>query len=365
MDTEELEEIAFHRKNGRPETTRGPYYHKTWWESYKGAVKGILGGIVVGGMIGAIAGGAILGTLALTGAGSVVAEMGGIILAATTAFGMYEGKEKFEKVGITTGAIAAAEEISEVRMKEYLREKTTGITNEIRELKAAFAGKIGSQDMHTDIALPDDQPIFNESDFRSTHQSSEDPHEEHSNKLVYWNVAAIGAAVGATVAAVAGLASEGVPHFVGEVMSSTFGGQVSAATANTAMIASGAALGGTFGVSRDIFRKIFDVTDCWFMGVADGKCSNEAIAQAKGHAFESLEPPHPRVIEEAYALPQPAQQALDGRTLIDPQSIQKPSPEVSNARIIGPQSTYFQDKLESSAAKAALLGMDHTSARMH
>lgn len=390
MDASELEEIAFHRQHGRPETTRGPYYHKTWWESYKGAVKGILGGIVVGGMVGALAGGAVIGVLAATpgvGIGALGATGIGGILAATTLFGMYKGEQKFERVGIATGAVAAAHEISEVRMKEYMRDKMTELTNEVRELKAAVAGKIPMQAMHTGVAAEDTAPIFDESDFRATHQTTDNHRDD--DQLFYWNVAAIGATVGAVVGTIAVLAGLGdvvsgaseVAHGAGEAtaaatgtaagaahgalphMVSDFIGKFSASLsgvgANTAIVASGAALGASFGVSRDIFRKIFDVTDCWFMGVVDGKCANEEIAKAKGLEFDPLPTARPHSLEKR-------QKMLMGEQLNAAQAGQEtPSAEISNVYIVEPQTAYFQDKPSPEVTKMAILGMDHTTARMH
>ncbi len=46
MDTEEHIEIQKAIRDGRPETDEGPYYHESWWESYKGSVKGKLGGSI-------------------------------------------------------------------------------------------------------------------------------------------------------------------------------------------------------------------------------------------------------------------------------------------------------------------------------
>lgn len=362
MDKEEFNEIATHRRSGIPETTKGPYYHKTWWESYKGAVKGILGGIVVGGMIGALAGGVVIGAVALVGGiGAISATGVGTIMAATTLFGMYEGKEKFEKVGITTGAVAAAQEISEVRMKKELREQFMELTNEVRELKAAVAGKIKAEELHVKAVGPDISPIFDESDYRSTHQTTDDE-DGTTNRLMYWNVAGIGAAVGASVAAVIGLAAPGiVPHgileFIGQSLGTTI--EAGSAAATTATITTGAALGGSFGVSRDIFRKIFDVTDCWFMGVADGKCSNEEIAKAKGQEFEPL-PAHqmrPIHFQSIRNL-----DTLEAQPLSEPA---KPTSEISNVFIAEPQSSYFQERPSPEVTKMAILGMDHTTARMH
>lgn len=330
MDSEELAEIAFHQKNGRPETTKGPYYHKAWWESYKGAVKGIIGGIMVGGLIGAVVGGAVVGALALSAGASVATGYAGIILAATTLFGMYEGKEKFEKVGVATGAVAAASEVSEVRMKQYVREKFTGLTNEIRELKAVLAGKQPIDSIQTDPAKPDNAAIFDESDFRTTHC------DEHcapqSKKIMYWNVAAIGALVGAAVTAIIAFTGGGVEGILGEVIKEH---AISTAAANTALITTGTALGASFGINRDIFRKVFDVTDCWFAGVTKGNCSSVEIAQAKGVEIPHLAPHKP--MPAAYPI----------KTIV---SDSTPSTIITESTI---------------AARNALLSMDHTTAVRH
>jgi hypothetical protein len=348
MDSQELEEIAFHQQNGRPETTKGPYYHQTWWESYKGAVKGILGGIVVGGLVGAGVGGAVIGALTL--AGINIGGAAGVVLASTTLFGMYEGKEKFEKVGIASGASAAAAEVSEVRMKEYVRGKFTDLTNEIREMKAAIAGKISPDAMHTNPQAPDTKAIFDESDFRSTHFET---HTSEKIPLVFWNVATIGALVGAAVAAVAIFAGAGdttLGHIISDALS------VSGAAADTALVATGATLGASFGVNRDIFRKIFDVTDCWFMGISDGKCSVTEIAQAKGKPAPNLAPQAPKnhAPERANAL-QNMTTSTDG----------VPTTTISGSSIAQQQTTLFRDKILAEQARNALLSMDHTTAVRH
>lgn len=341
MDSEELAEIAFHQKNGRPETTKGPYYHKSWWESYKGAVKGILGGVVIGGLIGAGVGGLIIG--ALTVASVDVAGYVGIILASTTLFGIYEGKEKFEKVGITSGAVAAASEISEVRMKEYIREKLTGLTNEIRELKAAIAGKKPMDAIQTNPAAPDTSPIFDESDFRTTHCDEHCAPED--SKLIFWNVAAIGALVGTAVTAIVAFAG-GQGHALVDLLGPHL--SLSVEAANTAIVTAGAALGASFGINRDVFRKIFDVTDCWFMGVADGKCSTEDIAHALGKEPPKLAPHKPLATNNQLL-------GVSGT----------PSPIVSESSIAEQQTTRYTDKILAEKARNALLSMDHTTALRH
>jgi len=203
--------------------------------------------------------------------------------------------------------------------------------------------------MQTGVAPPDEAPIFDESDFRSTHQTSDDPSDDH--KLFYPNVGMIGALVGAAVATVAVMAGVGEHFAIADALGPNAAALSSYIPAAT--IATGTALGASFGVSRDIFRKIFDVTDCWFMGVTDGKCTNAQIAQAKGKEFEPLAPPH--AADPAYAH---APTALHAHNT--------PSPEITNVFIAEPQkTTYLQDKPSPEVAKMAILGMDHTNSRMH
>ena len=233
-----------------------------------------------------------------------------------------------------------------------MRDKLTDLTNEVRELKAVVAGKIKPEEMQTDKALPDTSPIFDESDFVSTHQNSNDPTDNH--KLFYPNVGLIGALVGSAVMAVVGFSGAGehvLHHIIGDVA-------LTHTALNTGLIASGAALGGSFGVSRDIFRKIFDVTDCWFLGVAHGQCSNKDIAQAKGKEFVPLAPKSKPNIMDQYSLdPNVIPSAQHGAGT--------PSPEITNVFIAEPQSTYFRDKISKQDAQLALLSMDHHNAVRH
>lgn len=260
MDSEELKEISHHRANGRPETTRGPYYHKAWWESYKGAVKGILGGLFVGGLVGGAIGGAVVATLGfasipLTG-GTTAA-----IMAGATLFGMYEGKDKFEKVGITTGAVAATQEMAELRMKTWVREKFTGLTNEIRDLNAMLKGEKKPEELESKPAEKDTSLIFDDDDFKTTHC------EECPTKsgIYFPKVGLVGALVGAAAAAVV-IASGAGDLFLHEVFTTSLG--LSEAAIPAAITATSTAIGASFGINRDVFRKIFDVTDCWFMGLS-------------------------------------------------------------------------------------------------
>ncbi len=341
MDSEEASEIRELRSQGKPETTEGPYYHKAWWEAYKGGVKGTLGGIIIGGTVGAMIGGATLTLLAIGGF-----EIGGAIaltLAASAAFGMYKGATKFENVGVAAGAVAATQEISEVRMKEYVREQFRQVKNEIRALKGRLTNT------NAELLPVDNSPVLKPEDFRTNHC------DEHCNtktrSYIYPTVMAIGAVVGAVAGAVFGVSGMGA-EVLGEVL-----GHVGIAEASVplALTVTGAAIGASFGISRDWFRAVFDVTDCWFMGVVSK--SEPERAPSKAHT-RTYNPIVPASHHERAALPEQHSNEWAAPTQ---RVLMSPSPDVTLTESPILSATQHRDKL-ASAAKQALLGMDHTTA---
>lgn len=338
MDSEEHHEIKELRSQGKPETTEGPYYHKTWWEGYKGGVKGTLGGIIIGGAIGAVIGLTALGGLAL--AGVAVGEAITMVIAASTAFGMYKGAAKFEQVGVTAGAISASQEVSEVRMKEYVREQFRGIRNEIRALKGLLT--------HTkaDLLPVDNSPVLKQEDFRTTHC------DEHcttgTRGYIYPTVMTIGTLVGAAAGAIFGFSDLGhdlVKHILSESAATA-----AAASIPLAMTATGAAIGASFGISRDLFRAVFDVTDRWFMGVMTISPSEKQPAHTQTRTYNVTLPTPPAPEQTSSQWSAPTQRVL-----------MSPSPDVTLTESPILSSTYTRDKL-AAAARQALLGMDHTTA---
>jgi hypothetical protein len=336
MDSEEELEIKELRSHGKPETTEGPYYHKTWWEGYKGGVKGTLGGIIIGGALGAGIGGAILGALAL--ASVPVTGSVGLVLAASSAFGMYKGATKFESVGVTAGAISASQEVSEVRMKEYVREQFRGVRNEIRELKGALTNT------PTELLPVDTSPVLKEEDFRTTHCDEHCTPETRS--YIYPTVMTIGALVGTAAGAIFGFSDMG--HHIVELV---LGDSIAPASIPVAMTATGAAIGASFGISRDLFRSVFDVTDRLFMGVVTPADEKEK-SPSPTRTYNLTKPVQLRAQEPAISTQwaPPSQRVL-----------MSPSPDVTLTESPILSATHHQDKL-ANAARQALLGMDHTTA---
>lgn len=327
MDSEEHHEVTEALRKGAPETDEGPYYHKTWWEGYKGGVKGLLGGLLLGACVGSVIGmgaAGIMLSLDLVGTGLV----GGIV-AAFAAGGMLLGAEEFSTVGIVTGANAASHEEAEIRNKKELTRAVGELKAELAELKALVQGKSPSEAGKAKEDAKAMIPPTNEAK-RTTHLDHN--HKPEKFKPIFWKVAGIGAVIGGTAGAL--LAFGGVPTHLLELAGTEAAHQLSGSFVPTLAATStvGALAGASFGINRDIFRKVFDITDHWFRGILIP--GNEDVAPAPA-------------IEQARAPEVPAQNVAAVIT-----AEEKPKPE-----------TYFRDKI--TTAQRALAEMDHSQAIRH
>ena len=326
MDSEEHHEITEAQRKGLPETDEGPYYHKTWWEGYKGGVKGLLGGLLLGACVGSVIGmgaAGIMLSMELVSTGLV-----GSVVAAFAAGGMLLGAEEFSTVGIVSGASAAGHEEAEIRSKKELTRAVGELKAELAELKALVPGKSPSEagkakeDAKALIPPPDEFK-------RTTHVDYN--HKPEKFKPIFWKVAGIGAVIGGTAGTL--LAFGGVPKELLELAGTEAAQQLSGSWTGTLAATStvGALAGASFGINRDIFRKVFDITDHWFRGILiPGKedvSPAPAIEQARAAEIQVQSTPAV-VVEE------------------------KPKPE-----------TYFRDKI--ATAQRALAEMDHSQAIRH
>jgi len=324
MDTEEDLEIQKAFRTGQSQTDEGPYYHTSWWESYKGGVKGKLGGIAVGALPGAAVG------LVAAAVLSFVVPGGVSILAVTAGFaaaGMIYGAHEFSEVGKITGAVAAAHEESEERMKSFENSKFQEIKNEINELKSMVTGKPVTTDKQAGA------------DAAKSEEAAQNYKNKHTDdhavgfKPIFWKIAAIGLAVGLAVGALL------VAGHISEHVIEAFGGAAEplskAGTIGT-MLATGL-FGASFGINRDIFRNIFDRTDHLFKGiiVPDGKDLNKTIESSQ-QVVTSKEKDENTITTVVY----------------DNYSDR-------------PQSDTHYRNMVLTQAKEVLLGMDHTKARPH
>lgn len=345
MDTEEAREIAHHQQTGKPETDEGPYYHESWWEAYKGAVKGVFGGLVIGAAVGLTFGAAAAGLLSFVLPGGM--SLGGFSMLALgfSALGGVLGAHEFSQVGVVTGAVAAAHEKAEVRIKEFETSRFAELKREIRGLKAALMGK-NEAEVKAEMAAcePDVPPcedvIKKHDEYRTQHCDSGHCGER---RYVFWKVAAIGTAVGAAAGALlagGGFLDAEILHPVNHLLEHTLGHGASLASLSTGqLIASSSIVGGTlgasFGINRDLFRQVFDVTDRLFKGII-------VPSNVKGAAPEIAQEP-----QVAQAKEEP------GRVLIEPAA----EPQRSE--------TYFRDRLSRETAHRTLLAIDHTTAIRH
>lgn len=333
MDTEEQREIVKLQHEGRPATDEGPYYHESWWESYKGGVKGTLGGLIIGAAIGAAAGAVIAGIAAVAAPAGIGLGTAGLIVAGVSTFGMFEGAHKFANVGVVTGAVAAAHEKAEERIKEFEGAKFAELQNEIRDLKSAITGNPAKQEAPAAEKPAASAAAGEEQHYRTQHCDDHCPPE--GRKVIFWRIAAVGAAVGATAGGLIG-ASELAEHSLSHILGESAMVELHGASMGGLMAATGAVIGGTFGINRDIFRSIFDKTDRWFRGII----SEEKTA------------PSVSIVQEQAA----SKAATVAGTAM---------PTISNPQADGKSPTFYQDKIQQAASRQALLSMDHTTSIRH
>ncbi len=333
MDTEKLLEVEHKIEKGKSLSDEGPYYHHTWWESYKGASKGELGGTVVGTVLGAAVG-TIVGLASL----SFVGLPGAVgILGAFSAGGLIYGVHKFTNIGTVSGAVASAAHQEEVRMRAFEEGKFSELKQDICELKAMVKGEPAPAPTQKKLAK---EIVADLDNYRVTHYAKiEAPLK---NKYVFWKIALVGLVIG--VGAGALLAATGASSLllgelglIGEHGVLTVLGPHAASIAS--MLAVGA-LGASIGINRDVFRKMFDKTDLWFKGVLGGK-QHDIVEAAQAAAGRKIKNGSHHKSEDA-----------DIATVTAPYDgyIDYPT-----------SSTHHRDKVMAAAEKA-LLSFDHTRA---
>lgn len=242
LDSEKYAELQKKLASGQSPNDEGPYYHHSWWESYKGGIKGKLGGVVIGALVGAVMG---AGVAVIIGMSASLLPIAGAFAAAGIAYGAHE----FGDIGKITGAVAASQKQAEVRMKSFEDGKFSELKHDIDELKSIVTG----------TPVPPKPIMQSDESYRTTHYAKLD--NPQSRKLVFWKIALIGLAVGMAAGAI--LASGGLAAH----MLNGLGIALSGAGVMTASVAAFGALGASFGINRDIFRRVFDTTDLWVKGL--------------------------------------------------------------------------------------------------
>jgi len=334
MDSEKNAHMRELLEEGRPVTDEGPYYHHAWWESYKGGVKGKLGGGVLGAGIGAATGLLAAGAaIFFAPAGLAIgAGMVGITVAGFAGAGMLYGVHEFADVGKVTGAVASTQKTAERRMKAFEDSKFDEIKEDINELKAIVKGEPVPErtaEARTAALLAEQE------DYRTDHFQGNSP---ETDTPIFWKVALVGLVIGVMAGAI--LAGGG---FTGEILHAlgvggTSGGLGAAGLGEYLVsMASMGAIGASFGINRDIFRQTFDTTDLGFRGFVSHQHSRNVLLGKDKQVEHMVQTAH---------------------------DIERTAPAVPPSPIDYPESgTYHQDKY--AAAKQALQSMDIASLRPH
>jgi hypothetical protein len=330
MDSEKALKLEHKLETGESPTDEGPFYHHSWWESYKGSIKGKVGGIVIGAVMGAIVGAAVAMGMAFTG----FASAAGLAFAGLTGAGILYGVVEFGEIGKIVGAQAATQEQAEVRQTirfAILEKKLDALASAIKEKSPAAKKAI------EDVDTSREQDALDS--YRKTHYA----HLNGSTKgPIFWKIALIGLAVGVAGGAV--LAIGGAGSIAAGVLEHTIGVGVIEAIGHTGIMAASMTVmglfGASFGINRDIFRKIFDTTDLWTKGILSSKRTRERQQEAGMELEKESAKKHSSVPEVATIAP------------------------VEDYVNYPTSSTHHRDRVLAAAEKA-LLSMDHTRATPH
>jgi len=328
MDTEKHVEIEKKVREGLSLSDEGPYYHHAWWESYKGGVKGKLGGAIIGTLVGAAIGAIVATTLIIA---AIPAPLALVTLGVFTGTGLVKGLTEFSEVGKIVGAGAAQSRMLESRIRTMMDGKVAEIKQEIGGLKSLVSGApIESKE---EIAAIKSAADKDETNYRKSHYAKIEP--DRINSFAFWKVALIGLAVGA----IAGLLlAMGPGGGVAALLFEHMGLHLGANAVMAASIATMGALGASFGINRDLFRRIFDKTDLLFKGVTN----RMSHAKVREHQIEAGEEILTKVNGKESEI----------ATTVFPEN---------NGLDYPKSETHFRDKV-LPAAQRALLSFDHTRA---
>lgn len=370
MDSEEHDHIEHLLANGRSVNDSGPFYHHAWWEAYKGSVKGKLGGLLIGGGIGLLVGCAaclLLVPFGILGVAGVLPA--GTIIGSVSVAGMLYGAYEFSEVGRVSGAISAGLDDLEKRNQEFELAKFSDLNKKLDKIENLVGGH-GSESA-TAIKPTQNIPAANDTsnleetreklaNYRTTH------HKDDALKdrgLFYHNVALVGAIIGIGVglllaSGVGGIAGASILTHMGIInvakdtalATELMTPQLFAAAATVFGV-----IGASFGISRDLFRMVFDKTDLIFKGIVDsdkGKNTKRAKVPELAHEI-NVAPP---IIERPKV-----------RTIVYPDA-----PELDEENPNKKSASFWQEKIPSkhdagfiAAANNALSQLDHTQATRH
>lgn len=255
-----MSEQQFYSTSGTSGASPGesPYLNRITWASYKALSRGQLGGLVLGGLIGLGVGiaAAALSAVALPALPALgVSALGGTGIAAVvggfTAVGAKYYYDVFKEVGAASGAVAAGMEIAEER-SQVMNIKLDTILNVL-----AKDGKISPQEIK--IIEDDVEAVYQ----KGTHNFE----KKFIDKPTYfWQIGAVGALAGMALLAAIGGAGYLVSALVGHApdLGVFFAAQnipiLGAAVAGSALA------GASYGINRNLYRHVLNVTNALFEG---------------------------------------------------------------------------------------------------
>ena len=348
MDTEKYQKLKKQMDQGLSPNDEGPYYHHAWWEAYKGSVKGKLGGLVIGTVVGSIVGAVVAGGVVLVaGAGAIGLAGSAAVVGAFAAGGALFGTHEFSSIGKITGAVSAAQDESEIRMKLYEEGKFNELKHDINEIRELVKGNHKEAEAIAKQAEKDESRKAEETKvaetYRTTHYAQLEP--DKKNRFIFSKITLIGLVIGAAAGAL--FAATGSADALLHGLTGSHGALGTIGTFAASMASFGA-LGASFGINRDLFRRIFDKTDLMTKGII----SNDLVKEQQVESGQRLSKGHGKEDDTIV-------------TRNDAKDDKNDKKQAAYEGIAYPESdTYYQDKVLAAAEKA-LLSFDHTRATPH
>lgn len=339
MDTEKYLILEKKIEQGLSPNDEGPFYHHSWWESYKGSIKGKLGGAVIGAVMGAIIGGAVATALVFT---AVAPATIGLAFAAITGAGIIYGVHEFSEIGKIVGSQAAGLEQADAREAIRFAALEKKIDDLAETVKGGGKGvKSAPSETVAAAEKPDDEDITKELEtYRTTHYAQLKP--DKTNRYMFGKVLLIGLLAGAVAGALLAIGGDAsAAAHIFEAIGIEGLKHASTATIMAASTITFGMFGASFGLNRDLFRRVFDKTDLWTKGIFY----------------------HKKVKEEQIAAGLEIQDDINGKDDIKKEPASKPQ-ETYSGMTYPESETYYQDKVLAAAEKA-LLSFDHTRATPH
>lgn len=216
-------------------------YYREYWSSTKGRVRGMLSGVMVGAAIGLAMGAAVAGILAYTG-----------VLAAIAAAAAASGAAPITAIGIIAGFTG----LTAIKSAEAYGSAGSAAASRAAGLAERHARVLDPVYKNNETAALDDKLMM---DGRGHHFQF--PVDRDKGKLFNWKSGALGALIGAGLAAL--IASSGVIGLFGVTTALAIGEVAGAAIG-------GAGLGMTFGIDRSRLKDIFNKVDASSWGKSKG-----------------------------------------------------------------------------------------------